>query len=243
MPVIDLTHRIRPHDVRAGALTLWRNAPWLRDSVVLAVVDPGVGTPRRPVAVEVSEARTVLVGPDNGLLLPAAHALGGPSAAVRLRPVPPIAGVPAGLGATFDGRDLFSPVAARIAAGLSTLDQLGDPIETASLEDRPIPQPVHDGRGGLQCEVLWVDRFGNAELNARPSDVAHLGDRLSVLLGSAREPVPARTAQAFGQLGEGELGLVTDSYGQLALALNGAPAAEQLCIGEGDPVSIGPAAG
>jgi S-adenosyl-L-methionine hydrolase (adenosine-forming) len=237
--VIDLTHRIRPHDIRAGALTLWRNAAWLRDSVVLAVVDPGVGTRRRPVAVEAVHAGAVLIGPDNGLLLPAAHALGGASAAVRLRTLPPAPGAPEGLGATFDGRDLFSPVAARIAAGESTIHQLGDPIDPDSLEGRPVPGPIRDDGRSVRCEVLWIDRFGNAQLNARPEDVAHLGGRLAVTLATGGRPIRARGARAFGELGAGELGLVTDSYGLLALAFAGAPAARRLGIAEGDPVYLG----
>jgi S-adenosylmethionine hydrolase len=238
--VIDLTHEIRAHDVRAGALTLWRNAPWLRDTVVLAVVDPGVGTRRRPVAVEVADSGTVLVGPDNGLLLPAAHALSGPSAAVSLRPLPPPPGVPAGLGATFDGRDLFSPVAARIAAGESKIDDLGDPIDIASLIGQPVPSPVREDGGRLRCEVLWVDRFGNAQLNAHPAEVARPGAHLAVATGNGSAPLRARMVSSFGELAQGELGVVTDSYGLLALVLNGSPAAPTLGLAEGDAVSIGP---
>lgn len=226
--------------MRAGALALWRNAPWLGGSVVLAVVDPGVGTSRRPVAVEVATARTVLVGPDNGLLLPAAHALGGPSAAVTLRRLSPRAGVPPGLGSTFDGRDLFSPVAARIAAGECSLDQIGDRVDPASLAGDPVPVPGRDDHGLLRCEVLWIDRFGNAQLNAQPSDVAGWGGGLTVAAG-AGVAVPARLVRAFGELGHGELGLVTDSYGLLALTINGSTAAAGLGISEGDPVWIGPA--
>jgi S-adenosylmethionine hydrolase len=244
VPVIDLSHSIRPHDVRAGALTLWRNAPWLHGAVVLAVVDPGVGTARRPVAIEVSQTGTTLVGPDNGLLLPAARALGGTLEAVRLRPLPAAPGVPPGLGSTFDGRDLFSPVAARLAAGEWSVDRAGDPVDPASLADQPLPTPVMDEHRRLQCEVLWIDRFGNAQLNARPADLAGLagpGSRLAVLLGASGTPVAARLVDAFGELGVGELGLVTDSYGLLALAFNGAPASERLGVREGDRASIGPA--
>lgn len=241
VPVIDLTHQIRPHDVRAGSLTLWRAAPWLHGTVVLAVVDPGVGTPRRPVAIEVAGARTVLVGPDNGLLLPSAHALDRPTAAVRLRPLKPAPGVPVGLGATFDGRDLFSPVAARIAAGEWTLHDAGDAIDPGTLEGRPVPAPVPDDDGGLRCEVLWVDRFGNAQLNARPADTASLGERVSVYIGDDPAPWRARHVRAFGDLDPGELGLVLDSYGLLALAFEGSPAASRLEIGESGPVRIAPA--
>jgi len=112
--VIDITHGVAPHDVRGAALTLQRVAPFLAPGVVLAVVDPGVGTGRRAVALEVGpDPRWALVGPDNGLLVPAFEALGGPGRAVSLvaRRCRPAA------GATFDGRDLFAPAAAQLAAG------------------------------------------------------------------------------------------------------------------------------
>jgi hypothetical protein len=145
------------------------------------------------------------------------------------------------LGATFDGRDLFSPAAARIAAGESTLGQLGDPIDTASLAGHPAPSPVRDEAGGLRCEVLWVDRFGNAQLDARPADFAHLGSHLSVTLGVESAPMRVRVVMAFAELGEGELGLVIDSYGLVALAFDGSPAAQRLGVAEGDPVYLGTA--
>ncbi len=207
---------------------------------MLAVVDPGVGTPRRPVAIEVAGARTVLVGPDNGLLLPSAHALGRPTAAVRLRPLDAAPDAPVGLGATFDGRDLFSPVAARIAAAEWTVHDAGDPIDPGTLLGEPVPTPAPDERG-LRCEVLWVDRFGNAQLNARPADAASFGERVSVFIGDDPAPWRARNVRAFGELEPGELGLVVDSYGLLALAFNGTPAASRLEISEGGPVRIAPA--
>lgn len=232
MAVVDLTHRVPAHDVRAGALTLWRCAPWLRGSVVLAVVDPGVGTARRAVAVEVAGADVVLVGPDNGLLTPAAHALGGPTAAVELRP---LASRVAGVGATFDGRDLFAPVSARLASGEWSLADGGDPVDPAGLAGGGVAMASDGPAGELVCEVLWVDVFGNAQLN---TDGSALGEAVQVEIGSS--VVEARRVAAFGDLRPGEPGLVTDSYGLLALALNGAPAAERLGVGEGDVVRLSP---
>lgn len=228
--VVDLAHRIPAHDVRAGALMLWRVAPWLPGSVVLGVVDPGVGTARRSVAVEVAGADVVLVGPDNGLLTPAAHALGGPTAAVELRPVPSRI---TGLGATFDGRDLFAPAAARLASGEWSLDDAGEPLDPAGLAGGEVSMASAGPAGELVCEVLWIDVFGNAQLN---TDGSGLGETVEVEIGS--RVVEARRVAAFGELRAGELGLVTDSYGLLALALNGAPAAEQLGVGEGDVVRL-----
>jgi S-adenosylmethionine hydrolase len=240
--VIDLTHHIPPHDVRAGALTLWRCAPWLHDSVVLAVVDPGVGTSRRPVAIEVAGSGTVLVGPDNSLLLPSAHALGRITSAVRLDPPKPGPNHPPGSGPTFDGRDLFAPVAARIASGDGTTEDAGEQIDPAGLVGDPVPSPVSEERGWVRCQVLWVDRFGNAQLNAKPAHLSHLGDSLTILTRPGTKPWKARVATAFSDLREGELGLVTDSYGLMALVLNASPAAERFGIREGDTVLIGSSA-
>ena len=229
--VVDLTHRIRAHDVRAGALTLWRSAPWLHTSVVLAVVDPGVGTPRRAVALEVGEASTVLVGPDNGLLVPAAAALGATTGAVELRPFPAVPGA----GSTFDGRDLFAPAAARLASGEWDLADAGDPIDPATLEGTrvSVAEPVD---GELVCEVLWVDRFGNAQLNATPAGVSGLGVNVEIEHSNWRDR--ARRVDAFAELAPGELGLVTDSYGLIAVALYAQPAATRLGLRAGDTVRL-----
>jgi S-adenosylmethionine hydrolase len=228
--VVDLTHGIPPHDVRAGALALWRCAPWLRHSVVLSVVDPGVGTARRGVAVEVEEAGVVLVGPDNGLMVPAAWALGGAPRAVKLAPLPQAVH---GVGATFDGRDLFAPVAARLASGEWSLVDAGEPVDPASLagEEVAMAHPAPDG--SLVCEVLWVDRFGNAQLNSPGIELGEL-----VRVETASGGLEARRVKAFGELRDGELGLVTDSYGLLALAFNGSPAAQRLELAEGDVVRL-----
>jgi S-adenosylmethionine hydrolase len=238
--VVDLTHGIARHDIRAGALTLWRTAPWLVPGVILAVVDPGVGTARRAVALEVASAGALLVGPDNGLLLPAATSLGTLSAAVELHPRP----IPTGRGATFAGRDLFAPAAARLAAG-ARLHSIGQPIDPASLAGEPIPGPQPNADGRLRCEVLWIDRFGNAQLNARPSDLdpvaAAFGPVVTLTAGHHRGP--ARRASTYAELGPGEVGLVTDSYGLLSVSCRGASAAVRLGLDTNSPVWLQPRTG
>jgi S-adenosylmethionine hydrolase len=229
--VIDLTHQIPAHDVRAGALTLWRAAPWLTQGVILAVVDPGVGTGRRAVAVEVAGAGTVLVGPDNGLLLPAASSLGPLTGAVELPPRHTG-------GATFAGRDVFAPAAAELALG-AEFSRLGPAIDPGTLEGRPVPEPTGGQDGSLYAEVLWVDRFGNAQLNARPADVDHLGRIVDLQAGSFAGP--ARRVAAYGELDAGEVGLVTDSYGLLSVSSRAASAAARLGLRPGDRIMIGPA--
>ena len=127
--VVDITHGIAAHDVRAGGLALARSAGYLCPGVVLAVVDPGVGTDRRAVAVEVGDGESVLVGPDNGLLAPAVAMVGGAGRAVSLTDTAWHLQAP---GSTFDGRDVFAPVAAHLATGVD-LAELGDLIEPAGL--------------------------------------------------------------------------------------------------------------
>ncbi len=229
--VIDITHQVAPHDVRGGALTLRRAAPFLVPGVVLAVVDPGVGTARRAVALEVGpDPRWALVGPDNGLLVPLFEALGGPGRAVSLtkRRCHP------GAGATFDGRDLFAPAAAQLCAGLD-LGDLGPAIDPASLVPGPRPAPVRRGTG-LETEVLGIDRFGNAQLAAQPEDVSDLGDPVRLVL--ATREVLARRVSSFAAIGPAEVGLVVDSWGMIAVAQDRRSAAAELGLAAGDRVVL-----
>jgi S-adenosyl-L-methionine hydrolase (adenosine-forming) len=254
--VIDLTHQLPAQGVRAGALTLWRTARWLTPGVVLAVVDPGVGTARRAVAVEAAGGALVLVGPDNGLLIPAAHALGPPTAAValtdprwHLRPERTTV-----QGVTFDGRDVFAPVAAHLCNGVS-LVELGEPVPIADLVGGPLvlaeEEPARVARNGLDAEVLWVDVYGNAQLGARPATLDPLGSRIRVTAGGdagAGDSEPAVAsgrvairARGYAELGPNQLGVIPDSADLVALCLNHASAASTLGLAAGDIVHLGPA--
>src|SRR4051812_5561880 len=156
--VIDLTHQIAPYDVRAGGLALARSAPYLCPGIALAIVDPGVGTSRRGIAVEVGDGSSVLVGPDNGLLAPAVSMCGGASRVVELSNPEYQLEAP---GPTFAGRDVFAPAVAHLCRGVP-LDELGPEIEATSL--RPGLLPVAHVQGGeVNAEVLWIDRYGNAQ--------------------------------------------------------------------------------
>jgi S-adenosyl-L-methionine hydrolase (adenosine-forming) len=209
VPVIDVTHLIPRQDVRKGALALWRSAPWLAPGVILAVVDPGVGTSRRAVAVEVRQAGAVLVGPDNGLLLPAAHRLGPITGAVALAHHPVV-------GATFAGRDLFAPAAAQIATGVDPR-ALGEVVEAASLVGEPVPDAeLLEGRA--RAEVLWVDRFGNAQLNLEWKDAETLATPMTLEVADSSYVV--RCVWAYEDLEPGEIGLVVDSYGLMSISAN-----------------------
>jgi S-adenosylmethionine hydrolase len=228
--VIDITHAVPPHDVRAGGLALARAAQYLVPGVVLAVVDPGVGTDRRAVAVEVGQGQSILVGPDNGLLAAAVGMVGGADRVVELintdyhLPSP---------GSTFDGRDVFGPVAAHLCGGVD-LEELGPLIDPATLQPGMIPLPFDDG-DAIAAQVLWVDRFGNAQLNVGPDDVEHLGDQVRLVFGE-RSRI-AQRAESFAALGA-DIGLVLDSYGLLAVALNGHSAAAELGLRASDEVKI-----
>ena len=192
--VIDVTHGIPRHDVRAGSLALARAAQYLAPGVVLAVVDPGVGTERRAVAVEVGQGQSVLVGPDNGLLAAAVGMVGGADRVVEL--TNPDYHLPSP-GATFDGRDVFGPAAAHLCAGVE-LEELGDLIDPTSLQPGMIPLPFDDG-DAIAAQVLWVDHFGNAQLNVGPDDVDHLGDQVRLRFGERTRV--AKRAGSFAELG------------------------------------------
>ena len=230
--VVDLTHSIPPFDVRAGGLALARAVQYVPKGVVLAVVDPGVGTDRRAVAIEVAGGDGVFVGPDNGLLASAVAMTGGAERAVEL--TNPVYQLPAP-GPTFAGRDVFGPAAAHITNGVD-LAELGDEIDVHTLLPGVLPLSRHEG-DRLVAEVLWVDRFGNAQLNVDPDDLGELDVALLRFGGQTRT---ARRAHTYGDIGRGQVGLVVDSYGLVSVCLDRQSAAAELGLGPGDEISIEP---
>ena len=219
--VIDVVHEIPPHDIRAGGLALARSVQYLAPGVVLAVVDPGVGTARRSIAVEVGgEGEAYFVGPDNGLLAGAVAMTGGATRAVELTNAEYHLVAP---GPTFAGRDVFAPVAAQLCNGVDLLE-LGEPIDPFGLTPGMLPLS-RDEDGGIAAEVLWVDRFGNVQLNVDPDDLVDWGDRVVVIWGKERRV--AVRAETYADIGPGEVGLVVDSYGLVSIAIDRASAAEQ----------------
>ncbi len=254
--VIDLTHHVPPFDVRAGSHTLVRAVPHLGPGVVLAVVDPGVGTARRGIALEVprpSGGTLSFVGPDNGLLVAAAEAAGEAPVTrlVELARDP----APHDQGSTFDGRDLFAPAAAALCAG-AALEKLGEPIDPASLV-RLVGGVVeqgrlHDGRACLRAEVTWVDHFGNLQLAATVADARVAGIpltgriELAARIESGRQDldglphalvpdgVQLRCVGAFGELQQGEFGLLVDANGHLAVVAGESSAAHWLNVVAGE---------
>ena len=229
--VIDISHHVPAHDIRAGGLTLARSAQYLAPGVVLAVVDPGVATARRAIAVEVGGGASVLVGPDNGLLAPAVSMVGGATRAVELANLDYQLPAP---GPTFAGRDIFGPAAAHLCNGVDLLD-LGPEVDVNGLMPGMIPiTRVEDG--AVVAEVLWTDGFGNLQLNVDPDEIEAFGPRIELRFDN-----PVRTGVRHGTYADvptGEIGLVVDSYGLVSIAANRTSAADELRIGTGDEVIL-----
>jgi S-adenosyl-L-methionine hydrolase (adenosine-forming) len=236
--VIDLTHGIPRHDVRAGAIVLGEALAYLPIGVHLAVVDPDVGAQRRAIALRLADGR-LLVGPDNGLLSLAARAGGGIAEAVdiarsrhRLQPV----------SATFHGRDIFAPVAAALAAGVAIADT-GDPLDPAEVVTLDLPAPSREGPT-LVAHVRYIDRFGNLQLNAGHEDLAGTGVKLG---RPALIKLPGGTSQrvqfvrTFADAGPDELLLYEDAQRRLAVAVRHGDAAERLGLTVDAPLRIRPA--
>ena len=244
-PIVDLSHDVPPFDVRAGALALERAAPYLGHGIVLAVVDPGVGSARRGVAVTrgAKDGPSHFVGPDNGLLPWALDALGGAVRAVELTSGANVAATDWANDAgrapkTFDGRDLFAPVAAQLWCGAAPAT-VGTPIEVDSLVRLARPHLLV-APGTVEAEVQWIDRFGNAQLAARPDHIraAGLSRTLDTVIGSAVHRM--EMVAAFAELATDAPGLVADANGHLALVVNRGSAADLLDVHVGDVVVLRP---
>jgi len=232
--VIDVGHEFAQGDVKAGGLALMRAIQYLPEGVAVVVIDPGVGTERKAVAVRTDWG--VFIGPDNGVLAPAVAMTGGAQQVVSVEN--PEVKLPSP-GATFDGRDLFGPAAAVIASGQATLEELGPEMDPSSLMPMMLPLVEH-GEGSVQGEVLWVDHFGNAQLNITPEDL-HLvgigmGTAIVLKVGSAEFPI--EWVIAYGNVEEGDGLLHVDSLGQIAIAVRNGSAVGVFPVDEGTAVTI-----
>jgi S-adenosylmethionine hydrolase len=234
-PVIDVTHSVSKFDVVRAAETMRHATRYMpEDAVYLAVIDPGDKTRRRALAAEV-QSGAYLVGPDNGLLLPAAGALGGIVRAVHLtnpryhmQPV----------SSTFHGRDIFSPVAAHLAAG-ADLDDLGERVLPESMISIDFPGFRWESGGVIAAEIIDIDRFGNARLSVMQEDLK-LGYGTPLEVGIRDEVIDARYVETFGASETGDLVLVPDSHWRLSLAVNKGNAARALLLSVGDEVRLEP---
>ncbi|HEV8205533.1 MAG TPA: SAM-dependent chlorinase/fluorinase [Acidimicrobiia bacterium] len=237
LQIVDITHDLPVHDVRAGALTLVRAAQYLPEGgIVLAVVDPGVGTDRRLVAVEVEQG--ILLGPDNGLLAPAVAILGGAQRVVSLTSTEHQLPAP---GPTFAGRDVLAPAAAHLAAGVDP-SELGDEVDAAGLVPGLVSLPRHDEGGAIYGEVWWIDRFGNCQLNIDPDELrahgAEPGGTLEVRFGDQVRSV--RWVHTYADAKPSELVLLVDSYGLASLALDRGSAAAECTLEPASAVTLVP---
>src|SRR6188508_3367492 len=239
--IVDITHEVEKYNIRHGALMLWCALPFLPVGAHVCVVDPGVGTARRPIAIETGRG-DFLVGPDNGVLIPGAERVGGiarvhqiDNAQYRL-PV---------VSNTFHGRDLFTPTAAHLALGVQ-LDEIGPRINPGELVTLDWPHAmVHAGR--LETNVIYRDTFGNVKLAALTSDlqaavrgISH-GNKVKVTFGSkSSKPTTMTWAQTFGDVEVGGYIVYEDSYGRLCIARSQGDAVTALGIEEDAPVRIEP---
>ncbi|MDX6452785.1 MAG: hypothetical protein QOH16_2834 [Gaiellaceae bacterium] len=231
--VIDITHGIPPQAILQGALVLRSTMKYMPVGVHLAVVDPGVGSHRRPLALRAADGR-FFVGPDNGLLMLAADDCGIEAAheltdeRYRLTKV----------SRTFHARDIFSPAAAHLAAGVS-IDQLGPAVDPAELVRVDVPDPGV-GKSLISATVVGIDRFGNVATNMRDDHVTSLGlergGRVEVRLTFER--YYAVLAETFADVPPGELILYEDSYGLVTLAISNGDAARLTGVAVGDELRI-----
>jgi S-adenosylmethionine hydrolase len=239
--ILDLTHSVRKFAVRDGAFLLSRMVGYLSVGVHVAVVDPGVGTARRPIAVRASRG-DVLVGPDNGLLRPAARELGGIAAAHEIAATELF--LPR-VSSTFHGRDIFAPVAAHLANGLP-LDRVGPAVDPSALVDLTLPEPSVRGRT-LDTAVMLIDPFGNARLAGQPEDLASVvdgelraGRPFRVTGGSMPSPgLVVAWHATFGDVQPGEPLLYEDAdYGGLGIAVNQDSAAARYGLEIDTPIHL-----
>jgi len=234
IPVIDVVHEIPRGDIRAGALALLRAIQYLPNGVALAVVDPGVGTARRPIAVRTEWGH--FVGPDNGLLAPAVAVVGGANLMVALED--PQFRIPA-KGATFDGRDVFAPAAAVLASGQADISDLGPELAVDSVTPLMLPLVEPDPTVAVG-EVFWVDHYGNVQTNITPGDLTAIGvapgSDVAVRVGATEHVLS--WVEAYGDVDDGAGLIHVDSYGQVAVAVRGGRADESYALAPGVAVTM-----
>ena len=231
--IIDITHGISPQAVLQGALVLRNTIPYMPEGVHLAVVDPGVGSSRRPLVLRDAAGR-LYVGPDNGLLVPAAETNGIESAHELANAAFALESV----SRTFHGRDLFAPAAAHLALGIEPAE-LGPPLALDALVRLDVPVAEVDEHT-VRAAVLYVDRFGNMQLNLTRDDLESVGVAPGTRfeLEVAGERYYATAARTFADARPGEIVLYEDSYRNIAIAINRGSAAEMFTAHAGQPLTL-----
>ncbi|MEX2547702.1 MAG: SAM-dependent chlorinase/fluorinase [Chloroflexota bacterium] len=237
--IVDITHEVEKYNIRHGALMLWCALPFLPIGAHVCVVDPGVGTARRPIAIETARG-DYLVGPDNGVLLPGAERLGGVN---RVHTIDNTQYRLPVVSSTFHGRDVFTPAAAHLALGVP-LDAIGPRVDPAELTTIDWPAVVvRDGE--LETSIIYRDTFGNVKLAGLTADLlaalsgASHGDTLEVRFGKSRaKPTEMRWVQTFGDVAKADYLMYEDSYGRLCIAQSQGDAVKTLGLDEGMQVRI-----
>jgi S-adenosylmethionine hydrolase len=242
--IIDVSHQVPRYSIRDGARTLVFALPYMPVGVHVAVVDPGVGTERLPLALRTRRG-DVLIGPDNGLLIPAAEALGGIAEARSIENRDLMLPV---ISSSFHGRDIFSPVAAHVAMGVpfETVGSVGD---IAGLVRLPVQKPTVR-EGALETVIDGVMIFGNVTFAGVPADLEKAigtlepGRRLVVEFGGGNGQPNTRErttwAETFGRVPLGESLVMADSQGNLSFADNQGNAAGRLGLQVDQAVRILP---
>jgi S-adenosylmethionine hydrolase len=237
--ILDVTHGIPPQHVLQGALVLAHTLPYMPVGVHMAVVDPGVGGKRKPLALRGTDER-LYVGPDNGVLLIAADKLGGVEQAVEIAEA---AYMLESISSTFHGRDVFSPTAAHLASGVD-LGQLGPALDPAALVRLEVPQPTI-GTARIRATVLSVDRFGNVQLNLTRDHLEQVGivPGTQVEVAVAFDRFFAVAARTFADVRPGDVVLYENSYRRIGLALNQGNAAQAFGTKVGAELRLSPVRG
>ena len=226
--VIDLAHNIAPFDIKGASLALVRAAEFLCPGVVLALVDPGVGSSRRLIAVEVGDGESILVGPDNGLLAPVVALVGGATRAVVLAQ-------PATSAGSYRAEQaLITSVVTRLCEGedLAAVGTLVDPGEL-------VPGVLafsEEKNGAIEADVLWVDNFGNVQLNVAHDTLDSWPDK--VIIQTTERPISATRVAAFSDLQEHHAGLIRDGSDMVSLVLFQESAAAHFELRAGDSVTL-----
>jgi S-adenosylmethionine hydrolase len=232
--VIDIGHGTPPGDIKAAALSLTRAIQYLPEGVALVVVDPGVGSDRKALAVETEWG--FFVGPDNGVLSPAVAMMGGAHRLVSIDN--PEARIPSP-GETFHGRDVFAPAAALLASGEAAIQDLGPEVAPDQVQPLLLPLPEIDG-GLVAGEAWWVDRFGNVETNIGPDDLAAIGlapgATVTMKVGPSLHSVP--WVASYSEVESGETLIHVDSAGLIAIAVRDGAADDELNLAAGMAVTL-----
>jgi S-adenosylmethionine hydrolase len=230
----DISHDIPPQNIKYGSLLLMRAIQYIPPGVLLAVVDPGVGTERKPVAIQTEWG--IMVGPDNGLLNLACATVGGAKKAYLLENEDWI--IPSE-GNTFHARDIFSPFAAGLASSQLSIEQCGEEVDLMNLQQYLIPL-TEKNDNEVKGEVMWIDHYGNCQTNISPEELSDLGKNIGDVVSLNIKNQEIKTTWVGNYQGDGvsEVGIVTDSWGMISIFSRNKNAEKILDIQDGEKVTF-----